>query len=401
MSVYRPTYTDKKTGRKVQQEIWWCNFWFAGRRLQESTGTTRKTLAKEYEENRRHDLEKALAGVPAQTPAERVASVRDRVKAYLENYPLNHRPKSAIFAKQRLAHVQRLLGRLTLFDLTEDAIHDYIRARAGEGAGGRAINMEIGELSRALKRKWSVAWPAVRKLEENHDVGVALSPEQEKRLLEAAAFDDRPNRNESLYTFVQIALLTGMRMGEICSLKWEQASFEANVITVGKAKSKKGTGRQIPMSPELRAVLDQHASWYASKFGEIQPEWFVFPGRKGRPRKGVERGLNPTLPMQSINSSWEKLRERADVECRFHDLRHTLCTKMAEAGVPESTMLAIMGQMSRAMLERYSHIRMAAKREAMNAITLPKLTGPDEKSNEVSDAVAKESAKVKSAGRTQ
>ena len=38
---------------------------------------------------------------------------------------------------------------------------------------------------------------------------------------------------------------------------------------------------------------------------------------------------------------------------------------MAERGVPESTRLAIMGHMSRAMLERYSHIRMAAKREAV------------------------------------
>jgi hypothetical protein len=43
---------------------------------------------------------------------------------------------------------------------------------------------------------------------------------------------------------------------------------------------------------------------------------------------------------------------------------------MAEAGVPESTMLAIMGHMSRAMLERYSHIRMAAKRAAMDVLSL-------------------------------
>ncbi len=48
---------------------------------------------------------------------------------------------------------------------------------------------------------------------------------------------------------------------------------------------------------------------------------------------------------------------------------------MAEAGVPESTMLAIMGHMSRAMLERYSHIRMVAKREAVKSLQLPKL-GP-------------------------
>jgi hypothetical protein len=43
---------------------------------------------------------------------------------------------------------------------------------------------------------------------------------------------------------------------------------------------------------------------------------------------------------------------------------------MAEAGVPESTMLALMGHRSRAMLERYSHIRMAAKREAVEALSI-------------------------------
>lgn len=57
------------------------------------------------------------------------------------------------------------------------------------------------------------------------------------------------------------------------------------------------------------------------------------------------------------------------------DLRHTAATKMAEAGVPESTMLAIMGHVSRAMLEKYSHIRMAAKREAVKSMQLPAL-GP-------------------------
>jgi hypothetical protein len=41
---------------------------------------------------------------------------------------------------------------------------------------------------------------------------------------------------------------------------------------------------------------------------------------------------------------------------------------MAEAGIPESTMLALMGHMSRAMLERYSHIRLNAKREAVKVL---------------------------------
>ena len=56
--------------------------------------------------------------------------------------------------------------------------------------------------------------------------------------------------------------------------------------------------------------------------------------------------------------------------CRLRDLRHTFATRLAENGVSESTMLALLGHMSRAMLERYSHIRMAAKREAMAGVTL-------------------------------
>jgi len=43
--------------------------------------------------------------------------------------------------------------------------------------------MELGELSRAIGNKWSVLWPKVRKLEENHDVGKAITSEEEGRLL--------------------------------------------------------------------------------------------------------------------------------------------------------------------------------------------------------------------------
>jgi hypothetical protein len=51
---------------------------------------------------------------------------------------------------------------------------------------------------------------------------------------------------------------------------------------------------------------------------------------------------------------------------------------MAEAGVPESTMLSLMGHMSRAMLELYSHIRMAAKRDAVESLTIrPKPPKPE------------------------
>lgn len=221
----------------------------------------------------------------------------------------------------------------------------------------------------------SVIWRRVRKLEENHDVGRALSPEEERALLRAAGGDDSPNRNPRLYAFIQIALATGMRSGEIASLTWRQVDFGESVITVGKAKTRAGTGRQIPMNADVRAALESPAAWYADpkRFGEHRPEWYLFPRRGGCPKKGERRPWDPANPTDSMETSWANLRDKAGVSCRLHDLRQTAATKMAESGVPESTMLALMGHMSRAMLERYSHIRMAAKREAVEAMSLPSL----------------------------
>ena len=62
-------------------------------------------------------------------------------------------------------------------------IKAYFSDRLKEGAAGRTINAELGELSRAMRRTWRELWPRVKKLVENRDVDRALSPEEEKRLL--------------------------------------------------------------------------------------------------------------------------------------------------------------------------------------------------------------------------
>ena len=53
---------------------------------------------------------------------------------------------------------------------------------------------------------------------------------------------------------------------------------------------------------------------------------------------------------------------------RFHDLRHQAITEMAEAGASDTTLMAVAGHMSRRMLERYNHVRMAAKRTALDKL---------------------------------
>jgi integrase len=385
MSLFRPKYVDKKTGKSKDSAVWWYEFTYAGKRIRESAQTTRRTIALEKERNRRLELEKTGGGVPAEKRDKTIRSVSDIVALYLRRYELDHRgrPKSILFAKGRLANVTRLIGRTLLPDLTEDAIRAYITSRINEGVSGRTINMEVGELSRAIGKKWSLLWPTVRKQEERKDVGKALSPQDEAKLLAAAAGQKSPNRSQTLSTFVRVALLTGMRSGEICALTWGQVDFVNRVVTVGRSKTAAGAGREIPMNSDLFAVLSVHAEWFANRFGTALPGHYLFPFGKPTPN-------DPTRPISDITGAWEKLRETAGVQCRLHDLRHTVATKMAEAGVPESTMLALLGHMSRAMLERYSHIRMARKREAVEALNFT----PKAATNEVPQESPKVASKL-------
>lgn len=76
------------------------------------------------------------------------------------------------------------------------------------------------------------------------------------------------------------------------------------------------------------------------KLGPVQPNWYVFL------RSTRIKPVDPTRPVTTLKTAWESVREKAEVTCRLHDLRHSFCTKLAEAAVPESTMLDMMGHVS-------------------------------------------------------
>ena len=363
MAVYKPKYRDLKTGELVEAGVYWYEFTFAGKRHRDSTKQTLKTLAGEVEKDERRKVERAYAGLPTESRAQRIRTVSEALKAYRKGYETGHREKSVSWVAERTAHVERLLGGAILPDLTEDRIRAYMETRLAEKAGNRTVNMEVDCLARAVGRQWRELWPKVKRLEENREAGRALSTEEENRLLAVAA----ANRSPLILPFIRIALLTGMRSGEIRALRVGQLDWKARSLRVGRAKTRAGEGRDIPMNEDLAETLTGQVAWLKKRF-ETEPEldWHLFPfSNRVRP-------VDPMRPATTIKTAWESVRLTAKVDCRFHDLRHTALTKMAEANVPESTMMALAGHMSRAMLERYSHIRMAAKREAVESLALPK-----------------------------
>jgi integrase len=145
-------------------------------------------------------------------------------------------------------------------------------------------------------------------------------------------------------------------------------------LTVGKGKTEGGTGREIPLNPPAYAAM---LKW-AGRFPESKAEDYVFPACEAA---GIERAhpaskrIEASRPIKSWRTAWRAALTRAGLQIRFHDLRHTCVTKLAEGQASEQTIMAIAGHLSRRMLEHYFHIRMAAKRAALDAIaSVPKPT---------------------------
>jgi hypothetical protein len=80
------------------------------------------------------------------------------------------------------------------------------------------------------------------------------------------------------------------------------------------------------------------------------------------------RQVDLTRPTKGWRTARRSALKRAGIHCRFHDLRVTCITKLAESQASDMTIMSIAGHVSRHMLEHYSRIRVEAKRAALEAI---------------------------------
>jgi integrase len=114
----------------------------------------------------------------------------------------------------------------------------------------------------------------------------------------------------------------------------------------------------------------------AESFGPVEPTHYVFAAFvpkftfSGSKVVGYDvTGFDPTTHIKSWRTAWRSLTKKAGLPgFRFHDLRHCAITQFAESGAADSTIMAVAGHVSRRMLERYSHVRMEAKRAAMKTL---------------------------------
>jgi integrase len=370
--------------RRGKKGMMWMRFRFAGRFIHESTRTTSKTVAREAERQRRRDLELSWNRIERRSlppTFERASS------AWLaaEKPHLAERTYQ-IYEVAVRCHLNPALGPRLLCDIGAATIASYQAKRKAADASARTINKELQVLRQILKRHklWANLQGDVKFEREHCDIGKALSREDEKKLLAACA------SNTLLNAVVTIALNTALRKNEIRTLHWNQIDFDKRTVTVGKAKTASGSGRVIPLNqPAFEALIK-----WAGRLVESKADDYVFPACEAagieRPHPDRER-VDSSRPIKSWRSAWRAALKRASLELRFHDLRHTCITKLAESQASEQTLMAIAGHVSRKMIEHYSHIRMAAKRTAVDAIVEG---GVNQNVNQLKPAAPIDAAKI-------
>jgi integrase len=167
-----------------------------------------------------------------------------------------------------------------------------------------------------------------------------LTGEQLAALLEAIEQD--PNLQAG--NFMRLAMLTGMRRGELFRLQWADLDLQHGFIHLRTPKS--GQDEKIPLNTAARALLEAHPRTDSP---------YVFPGRHGGQRVDITKQVN-------------RIKEAAGLPKHFralHGLRHVYASMLASSGeVDLFTLQKLLCHRSPSMTMRYSHLRDTALRRA-------------------------------------
>jgi integrase len=215
-----------------------------------------------------------------------------------------------------------------------------------------------------------------------------FSVEEIRRLLAAS----QERRNGARWA---IALALGLRQGEALALRWEDVDLEARTLRVRATRLRPvyehgcdgGCGKAAgycPQRKQINGIVGSTKSAAGNRIVGLPDELIVL--LKDHRRQQLEErfragslwqeggGVFTTLLGRPIapNSDyheWRALLERAGVRrARLHDARHTATTVLLVLGVPERTVMSIMGWSSTSMAARYQHVTDPIRREVANRV---------------------------------
>ena len=256
----------------------------------------------------------------------------------------------------RLNLLKNFFGKLRAGEVTWFTVENYKSKRLKEGVSKKTINKEL----KILKSVYNMAkklglykgeLPKIEVFKEEGDGRLRyLTPEEAERLIHACPEWFRP--------VVIFALNTGLRAGEIFSLRWENVDFENRVIRIESTRTKTKEVYTVPMNDVVYELL------LKVKEAQVEKEidhGYVFTNSKGLPYKYEDR----TYRRVFVNAC-----KKAGIkDFRFHDLRHTFASWIAISSRDIYAVQKLLNHKDLRMTKRYAHLTQQYLKEVVNSIT--------------------------------
>jgi len=182
------------------------------------------------------------------------------------------------------------------------------------------------------------------------------------------------------YPFMLCAFRTGLRLGEILALAWEDIDLKRNIIEVRRSFSgglfstpKNRRIRFVDMSEQLKEVLLEHRKSLQHRFRGKLPACRVGTGEKSREVIHLVFPNSTDKPMDGANFKhrvFYKIMQNAEIpHFRFHDIRHTFASLLLQQGESLHYVKEQMGHASiQTTVDIYGHIVPGANRNAVNGL---------------------------------
>jgi integrase len=327
---------------------WWLDFTHRGERHVARLGKNiSRTVAGELARVERAAVLKLEAGIGG--PKRKDPLFDDAVKEFVAWARTNRKARTAADYEDLLERLKAgPFGGRRLGQIDELSIERHKRARVADGAPV-AANRELAVLKSLFNRCrddlriYEGPTPRIKLLKESSGRLRFLEPDEETRLLEAAA--------EPLRTIILVGIHTGLRIkSEALALQKTDVDLARGFLTVPAAYAKNGRTRTVPLNSTVRAALARL---------EKAPGALVFAKRNG-------------TPLRSIRKPFRTACEAAGLEgVSPHTLRHTFASKPAMSGVDPATIQELGGWRSLVMVQRYTHLTPAHKAAAVERIASP------------------------------
>lgn len=240
--------------------------------------------------------------------------------------------RSVRTVQYRINALLEYFGEMRLRSITPGEVHRFkserLKTKVHSGKKGRsiaAVNRELEVLRAMLRFAKGEGWidrspfenissPIISKADETRRERV-LSKDEERRLLSVCV-----GSRAHLRSLVIAAVDTGMRKGELLSLTWEDVGLCSRTIRLRAFNTKTAKAREVPISERL-----------AGELAELRGKAILDP--EGR-----------VFALTKFQHSWDTACRLAEIEgLRFHDLRHTLATRLVSAGMPLEEVAKILG----------------------------------------------------------